>query len=96
MDIIRHSSPEQLAVLDIEFDDPRIAPLLFHYRARHYPHTLSPDEQRQWQAHCYDYFYDRLPDYKFNLEALYNQYYGDESKRGLIESVSHYIESLEN
>ncbi|MDE1022933.1 exodeoxyribonuclease I, partial [Escherichia coli] len=37
MDIIRETDPNNLAALDIEFDDKRIKPLLFRYRARNFP-----------------------------------------------------------
>lgn len=34
------------------FDDPRLTELVFLYRARHFPATLSPEEQTRWQEHC--------------------------------------------
>ncbi|RMX07942.1 exodeoxyribonuclease I [Corticibacter populi] len=44
-------SPEELALNQPGFDDPRLDTLLFRYRARNYPDTLSPDEQQRWEAH---------------------------------------------
>ncbi len=94
MEIIRNSTPEQLASLDIEFEDERIAPLLFHYRARHYPWSLNEQEQRRWQSHCREYFETNLPDYMLNLENLVNEHQGDDKKLTLLKSVYHYIEKL--
>jgi exodeoxyribonuclease I len=34
------------------FEDERLAELLFRYRARSFPQTLSDDERQRWQAHC--------------------------------------------
>ncbi|NAW69265.1 exodeoxyribonuclease I [Vibrio sp. V27_P1S3P104] len=94
MEIIRSSHPELLGSLDIEFSDQRIAPLLFRYRARHYPWTLSDTEQRRWADHCRDYFETRLPDYMLNLENLVQEHQSDEKKMAILKSVYRYVESL--
>ncbi|HEY9067487.1 MAG TPA: exodeoxyribonuclease I [Burkholderiaceae bacterium] len=49
---LRTLSPEQLAAKRPAFSDPRLAELLFRYRARNFPATLSEVEQRQWHEHC--------------------------------------------
>ena len=58
MDTIRQTAPEQLAELNFAFDDDRLTELLFRYRARNYPHTLTTDEQAQWQAYRRQKFTD--------------------------------------
>lgn len=50
MDIVRATPAEKLANLNIEFDDERIPEMLFRYRARNWPETLSQPEQERWQA----------------------------------------------
>ncbi|MGD9772874.1 exodeoxyribonuclease I [Diaphorobacter sp.] len=42
---------EELAHEPAGFDDPRLAELVWRYRARNFAHTLSPDEQERWEAH---------------------------------------------
>ncbi len=49
---IRVSSPEQLAKLKVVFADNRLSEMLFRYRARNYPETLSKDEKYRWDAFC--------------------------------------------
>jgi len=49
---IRVSSPEQLAKAKITFTDARLPEMLFRYRARNYPETLSKDEKRKWDEFC--------------------------------------------
>ncbi len=49
---IRDASPEQLARLKPAADDPRLPDMLFRYRARNYPHSLSQDEQQEWRDFC--------------------------------------------
>lgn len=48
---VRALSPDELARARAGFDDGRLAELLFRYRARNFPHTLSPAEQARWQTH---------------------------------------------
>lgn len=52
MDILRELPPEQLSGYDFAFQDERLAVLLFRYRARNYPLTLTSDEQDKWQMYC--------------------------------------------
>ena len=49
-DKVRSTPPAKLATTDFRFDDPRYAELLFRYRARNWPDTLSPDERTRWHA----------------------------------------------
>jgi exodeoxyribonuclease I len=49
---VRSSAPEQLAALASQFKDQRLPELLFRYRARNYPETLSVVEQARWQQYC--------------------------------------------
>ncbi len=94
MDIIRQTDPNNLAALDITFDDERIAPLLFRYRARHFPWTLDEAEQQKWAAHCRDYFETRLEDYMLNLENLAHEHESDTRKINLLKAVYQYVEKL--
>ena len=49
---VRDASPDQLRDNRWVFSDARLPELLFRYRARNYPESLSPDERKQWQEHC--------------------------------------------
>lgn len=44
-------SPAELAHERTGFDDPRLKTLLFRYRARNFPSTLTPEESARWEAH---------------------------------------------
>jgi exodeoxyribonuclease-1 len=50
MDKIRTTAPEMLGRLPWPFKDARLEEMLFRYRARNYPATLSVDENRRWQT----------------------------------------------
>jgi exodeoxyribonuclease-1 len=48
---LRTLSPEKLAQVRSSFDDSRLDELLFRYRARNFPASLSPEEQQRWEEH---------------------------------------------
>jgi exodeoxyribonuclease-1 len=47
---VRATPPDQLGGRPFPFRDARYPELLFRYRARNWPETLSPDEQSRWDA----------------------------------------------
>ncbi len=49
-DKVRATPPEALASLELEFDAPKMNELLFRYRARNWPETLSRKERERWDA----------------------------------------------
>jgi exodeoxyribonuclease-1 len=48
---LRTLSAEKLAQARASFDDPRLEELLWRYRARNFPASLSADETERWEAH---------------------------------------------
>ncbi|NUT82156.1 exodeoxyribonuclease I [Pseudomonas brassicacearum] len=49
---VRMADPVQLTQERWPFDDERLPELLFRYRARNFPDTLSPEEQERWRLFC--------------------------------------------
>ncbi len=49
---VRNCGPEQLAREPWPFDDERLPELLFRYRARNFPESLSEEEQERWRKFC--------------------------------------------
>lgn len=48
---LRTLSGAQLASARVAFDDPRLQELLWRYRARNFPATLTPEEAERWLEH---------------------------------------------
>ncbi|MCF5923469.1 exodeoxyribonuclease I, partial [Xanthomonas perforans] len=48
---VRASAPDELGALEARFRDPRLIELLFRYRARNWPQTLSFEEQERWNVY---------------------------------------------
>jgi len=51
MELIRTADPEAFRVMSIPFEDARLSEMLFRYRARNWPESLSIDEQEQWHQY---------------------------------------------
>lgn len=49
---VRTAQKEQLARLNPDFQDPRLATMLFRYKARNFPEILNEADQQSWQAYC--------------------------------------------
>jgi exodeoxyribonuclease-1 len=50
MDEVRQASPYDLVQFAVRFQDPRLPEMLFRYRARNYPDTLSDVERERWNV----------------------------------------------
>ncbi|MDR0478925.1 MAG: exodeoxyribonuclease I [Burkholderiaceae bacterium] len=48
---IKRLDPHELALSKAGFDDPRLPELVFRYRARNFPETLTDAEAARWLAH---------------------------------------------
>ena len=48
IETVRSTPPTELARLHLAFDDARLPEMLFRYRARNWPETLTGDERRRW------------------------------------------------
>jgi exodeoxyribonuclease-1 len=49
---VRSTPPSRLGTTDFAFEDARLPELLFRYRARNFPDTLSDAERERWRSHC--------------------------------------------
>lgn len=64
---LRILPPDQLANHGFYFDDSRIQDLIFLYRAKHFPESLTDTELRQWKSLCQVRLENQKPQF---LEAL--------------------------
>ncbi len=71
MQKIKQTKPEKLSSLKLAFDDARLEEMLFRYRARNYPDTLSAEETLQWRQHCHEALVS--PERRLNLEKFVAQ-----------------------
>jgi len=69
IDFIRESSETELNDAVFNFSDKRLEELLFRYRARNWPESLSDDEKNSWIIHCENSFQNE----KTGLEAYFEE-----------------------
>lgn len=79
---VRLSDPQQLAKDEWPFDDERLPELLFRYRARNFPATLTEQEQQRWQQFCQQ----RLTDPAFGAPLTLSQF--NEAAQSLSRSAT--------
>ncbi|MDQ3617619.1 MAG: exodeoxyribonuclease I, partial [Pseudomonadota bacterium] len=99
---VRTTPPQALGERHFDFRDPRMPELLFRYRARNWPDTLSADEQSRWD----DYRRSRLQDdhglsehtfetFDAELSALRVQQIGDGSALALLDQLQMWRQEVE-
>lgn len=95
MAILRQLAPSELANHGLKFNDPRVEKLLFHYRARHYPETLTRAEQVRWQKYCHQQLDKGAEVFAKSLAELGEQYRNDPEKLDLLAQLKAYAEQLD-
>lgn len=98
MDILHTLTAEQLASYHFHFQDQRLPVLLFRYRARNYPFTLTNEEQQQWQAYCQNKLQSggkgllSLDEYIIKIENLVHKYENNVEKMDVLKALYHYVQ----
>jgi len=98
---VRRSSPEELANRQFSFKDGRLAALLFRYRARNFPHTLTPREHDEWKSFCHlrltDYAYGGslvLEDFYSRIDSIMSMQDIDIKQKNILMDLRSYAQSL--
>jgi exodeoxyribonuclease I len=93
--------PEQLGSSAPVFSDDRLNNLLFLYRARNYPASLTDSEQQKWQRYRTDKLMHGLDkpnltmeEFSLVLENLAHEHASDEQKMKILKSLYLYVQSL--
>ncbi|CRL63722.1 exonuclease I [Proteus vulgaris] len=95
MDIIRSTQPQNLPALDLTFEDARMEPLFFRYRARNYPSTLNYDEQQRWLAHRKEVLTpEKLTEYINTIQLLAEEHSDNEEKLKQLQELYLYAQEI--
>lgn len=93
-------SANQMRDAQFAFKDPRLPEMLFRYRARNFPETLSPPEQARWREFCYRRLTDPAAgasivwaDFQQRLRTLQAEELLP-AQRQLLEALAHYGREL--
>jgi len=94
------ASPEMLSGFDASFNDAKYQQLLFRYRARNWPQSLSADEQQRWVDFCRERIYAEhapwttLAGYLAEIEQLAEQHQHDSKKMRILQQLYLYAEQM--
>jgi exodeoxyribonuclease-1 len=98
---VRKASGKQLAVQTFVFEDKRLPEILFRYRARNFPQTLTGDEQEQWREFCVQRLTDPVAGagivvdvYRERLAALQAESPNDGKRSALLQQLSAHADAL--
>ena len=98
---VNQAEESELIELTLPFNDPRLSTLLFRYRARNYPQTLSHSEVVKWQQHRQFRLMDgqstasiKLADYYLQLEQLSQEHANNPEKLAIITALYKYAQNL--
>ncbi len=96
MNKIREAPVNRLMTIQPQFQDKRLAEMLFRYKARNYPETLDESERRRWQDYCKDVMTDNqagsnitLESFLSRLSQLRQEYPGKTSLLNDLEEFAH-------
>lgn len=98
LDSLRMQTPAQLASARPSFEDERLAELLWRYRARNFPETLSEQEMESWEEHRAARLFDgaggaRTVDQLFGeIDALSET--ADERAEEILGALYEYVEAI--
>lgn len=94
---VLQSDPAALADESWPFDDERLPELLFRYRARNFPDSLSPDEQQRWIEFCRLRLLDPQAGAPLTLagfEQACSELSAEQLKQPVIQQWRAYVESI--
>lgn len=94
MDKIRSTAPGRLAQQSWPFKDKRLTEMLFRFRARNFPHTLSSEESQQWQIQRLQKLHQPTDDRQLNPETFKLEiltarqlHQGDRQAQGILDQL---------
>lgn len=101
MSLVRETPPDQLSGMELPFDDVRLPEMLFRYRARNYPETLTESEQERWEIFRMRRLNDEDCGVGFGLQQ-YNQVVEDLRREGdlkekdikILDKLQQHVETL--
>ena len=101
MEQVHQLSPAELSVEEFNFEDQRIPEMLFRYRARNYPDSLSEDEKNHWNEYRQQRFsgdsgnstFDITSFNKIMTERMQDEQMTDEKKK-ILQQLQNWCEQI--
>jgi exodeoxyribonuclease I len=101
MDRIRNATPQELAESNFDFHDSRLPKLLFRYRARNWPETLTAAETLHWEQLRHQRLTEEdgggsitATEFSNQVSQLRNQYENRDSALEILDAVDAWAKKL--
>jgi exodeoxyribonuclease-1 len=101
MEQVRELSPDDLAATSFVFEDQRLPEMLFRYRARNFPDSLSDEERAAWEEFRFLRLTDPdagaglcMEEFQAEIDALLADEALERRQREVLESLLEYADSL--
>lgn len=95
MKTIRQTTAKDLARIDMPFRDKRLKEMLFRYRARNYPETLSAEESQAWETFRLERLANADARAVFDAEMEQAEAKAsDDDTRHALEQLASYVDAL--
>jgi len=98
---VAHSTPNELAKEHFVFEDRRLPELLFRYRARNWPETLTASEKEEWEAFRVDRLSNAesggsitLSEFDQRIDTLRTEYLKEPAKIQILDDLVEYRRNL--
>ncbi|GAA5315585.1 MAG: exodeoxyribonuclease I [Candidatus Pelagadaptatus aseana] len=91
---VRGATPDALAAIEREFSDTRLQTMMFRYRARHFAHTLTPQEQQEWENWRVKRLTDPEAEAGITVDQLYKRVAELRHERDLTQNENAILEDL--
>jgi len=98
---VRDASPQDLAQTCFDFHNQRLPELLFRYRARNWPETLSVGEAQRWESFRRHRLQDAdgggsitLAEYHERIAQLRGEREGDTAEQRILDAMDEWGEGM--
>ena len=94
---VRNATSNQLANATFSFSDSRLPELLFRYRARNWPESLTVEESERWTRHCaerYNAGENGMESYFERISLLRAELSENEEKIAILDSLEQWGDEL--
>jgi len=102
MNVMRNTNPQDLGELSLAFDDRRLPEMLFRYRARNWPETLSAEDKTRWDEFRRMRICESdgggsitMTDYRNRIEALKTDATVSVDKAPLLDALTHWGDAVD-
>ena len=93
-DQVRACDAQQLAQHSFPFEDGRLAEMLFRYKARNFPASLSEEEMHQWEEFRFDRLNEKISDDAYDLETYHSTITELQAQSNLSDQNRNVLEAL--